>query len=138
MHKALERLDYSAAKPHAVVYYEWKKEAPKDVTGRLLDWDHILHHVSMEQKPEIGDLIIEYHLDLFSDGDHQVEILDEVLRFKQIAYSQTIGIGHLDLNSLRLRVAQGKIPADHYNNLLRDIGYSLAGYWDARIDPFEQ
>ena len=118
-----------------LVYYQWKKDAPKDVNGRLLDWDHILHYIAMEQRSAIGDLIVDWYLDLFADEDHQVELVDGVLRFKQVAYYQSLGINHLNLNKLKLGVCEGKIPVEHFNQLLRDIGYSLAGYCDARVNP---
>lgn len=116
-----------------LAYIRWTMKHAT-VGARSVNWERILEKVPLEKKILAGKVVLE-NFDLFHDGDHQV-IVDsgKCVRFPPISYRDTI-LDRLDMNSIRLDVELGKIPKEHYNQLLRDQGMSLAGYADARYNP---
>lgn len=115
-------------------FIEWKRSAPKMAGSRELDWDYILWHIPLEKKAWAGQTIIDYDLDLFEEEDYQVMVTpgENYLRFNDTTYFQSIGPGGLDLNLLCMKVWREEISVYQFNQLLRDMGYSLAGYRFAR------
>jgi len=112
------------------LYTQWLETAPKMIGTRDIDWDHILYHVPAENKIKVSEIVVE-ELDLFEDGDHQVVFDDNVLRFKTRLHAE-----YIDLNRMSVDVQLGKIPVEDYNRILRDGGYSLSGYRDARMPTY--
>jgi hypothetical protein len=140
-HGSLQRVKYVIFEgPLGVLkeYDSWTHDNSKRKDGQPIDWDHILEHVPLEKKVWAGKVVME-NFGLFDDGDHQVLVCadsGEYLRFYPVLYHQTI-LKNFDLNKVKFKVYEGRVPIAHYNKLLRDMGVSLSGYWDMRMKESE-
>ena len=113
-------------------YIKWAQKYAK-VGDRGIAWDHILLRVPLEKKVWAGEVVLR-NFDLFEDGDHQVMVCTdsgEYVRFYPVAYHRTI-LDRLNLNEASMNVELGKVPPEHFNALLRDMGLSLSAYRDMR------